>query len=749
MEVFFFLLVIIIVLIIIGNIASSASQQEHPTASSTRPTIRFEVTYGGSHYDDDRRLKGPAADPENLWVTSDRTLTVGNYQIPGGLIYVGENLASNAGYIEPALINPNLPVDISDPDRTGSLMSYWPSYTSISPKCRAAYLDWLSRGRSAQDANIGYVFIFFYGLERRLLLDAKNSEKAKSEAPTIINEVERLLTIYGANSSFSTYANNFLEYARFAFLEDSYVCRPEDLHRSWLYPLGLKLALSRYVEKQQPLPADWALAWAELDPQRWFRTPAHRCREEFAKLFQTRYSEEFGNGIVLRPNKTKIVVEYRPASSGFYGTSIRKEIEKPDVTSQSQPLRQIHEVAERCINDLDAYSRFIGRRPEEKNSLAALGLLPHDLVQALDTGAIKSLRTYLEGISVAGTLRKCLPAIDLLRHFGLHEKAKLTKTEIVSVAEMLGKLGYAIIPDARFDEGRFEPKQSVILDKALIDPAKFSPSQYGLAVMFINLAVSVTVADDVIGSEEESLLESHIEKTLNLSEAEKERLRLYLEWSLKERPDLSGLKRKFGELEMSQREVIAAAMIRIANADGVIHPQEIKALERVYKVLDIDSERIYSDVHQEQTQDSDDLTLVVIPKSRKGGHKIPSKKIQEVKHGLIDENKVQRTIENTKEVQAILAQVFTSTDEEAESAPSVTSDFMGLDKPHCALLKELLEKSAWGRNEYEALCARFDILPSGAIETINERSFETLNDALIEDGDQIVVNLNLAKEIPS
>jgi hypothetical protein len=54
-------------------------------------------------------------------------------------------------------------------------MGYWPLYSGIDPASRAAYLHWLTGGRKAPEAYIGYVFLFFYGIERRVLVDAQAS----------------------------------------------------------------------------------------------------------------------------------------------------------------------------------------------------------------------------------------------------------------------------------------------------------------------------------------------------------------------------------------------------------------------------------------------------------------------------------------------------------------------------------------------------------------------------------------------
>ena len=218
MGVFLLILFFVVLIIIIINTSSSGVDQQNQRTHTSHPPqkidipIRVTVSHGTSYNNDNQIVKGPRANPDNLWVSFGQSVTVHNYKIQGGLIYVGKNLVSEYGYIDPALINPELPIDDSNPDRSGISLSYWPSYGDISPQARAAYLEWLSQGRKIQDTNIGYVFLFFYGLERRLLLDAKTSRNAQLEVKDIINEVEDLLKVYCWNNSFRNYATNFIKY---------------------------------------------------------------------------------------------------------------------------------------------------------------------------------------------------------------------------------------------------------------------------------------------------------------------------------------------------------------------------------------------------------------------------------------------------------------------------------------------------------------------------------------------------------
>src|ERR1700733_13322378 len=132
------------------------------------------------------------------WIHPEQEVTVDRFLIKGGMIYVGTDLLSIKGCeAEPALINPTKQVAQSAADCHIRHTSYWPSYDSISPEARASYLQWLATGKLDPEADLGYVFLYFYGLERRVLWDATHNQQVRTELPLIEEEVCRLLDIYG------------------------------------------------------------------------------------------------------------------------------------------------------------------------------------------------------------------------------------------------------------------------------------------------------------------------------------------------------------------------------------------------------------------------------------------------------------------------------------------------------------------------------------------------------------------------
>lgn len=342
-------------------------------------TVTLEATERSSH-------RIPSA-PANLnsanvrWLSAGESIEVAGENIPIGLIYVGEDKNRRNGPSEPSLINPKLKVARGIVDISERLTSYWPSYDSISPEARRAYLQWLSSGRKAPHANIGYVFLFFYGLERRVFVDAKTDQAAAGDIPIIIAEVERLLSIYGKNNSFNNYASRFVDFLRQGqILARRYQkAPPAPLPYGYEMPVELRIGLGQLAADKQPMPADWALAWVLSDHNVGKRTPVTRCKEAFAQLFCMRYEERYGAGMVLPQNKTRLRLQYNTASAGLPPQELDGLSGIPDVTATSAARKKLQQLVDECTVQLEPYSRYLGRNPDTPDALEGLLQLPVNL----------------------------------------------------------------------------------------------------------------------------------------------------------------------------------------------------------------------------------------------------------------------------------------------------------------------------------------------------------------------------------
>jgi len=727
--------------------------------ASPNPALKIEVTTNysrpqeSSYEQYDSAIYGASAQsvpPDSVWIPQGQTVSIQGYPISGGLIYSGTGLKNFRGWgPEPALIDPTLPIDRNNPDKEGTNMSYWPSYCQIQPSSRAAFLEWLSTGRKDPNACIGYVFIYFYGLERRVLADAKNFASARAETDIILAEAKRLLSIYGKNGSFSGYCSRFIDVIQSSAVKERlYDKSPDYSLPSYNYeiPLSVKIGLGQMAADGKPLPGEWALAWVLTDPMTPRRTPVHRCREEFGKLFCLKYAEKFGDGAKLKQNKTKIKYFYRPASASFGG-----QLEVPldglsDVTVLKEPISTLRLIVDACSNELDAYSRYLGRKTSGRDSIEGVILLPQELRERHGGKEYKNLSTWLQTQGIAeqpvvidfSELLQLVPSISG-NSFG--------KREATALAQVLASMGTGIEPDARF--GNFLPKsgQEVVLFK-LSDQAPLTPSsEYSVATILLHLASAVAHADGSVASEEKRHLEEHLETWLHLSPDERTRLKAHTQWLLQSFPGMNGIKKRLESLNQQQKESIGRFLVGVAQADGYIAPTEIKMLTKIYDLLGLDSQSLYSHAHAAAVEP----VTVQVADIVKPTFTIPTPPQQTASQGVsLDMGAVEAKMAETIAVSALLKDIFT--DDESAQVASTESEhdtvtIAGLDPESFSFMQILASKFTWAREELEKLALDHNLMLDGTLDSINDASFDYFGGPFFEGEDPIEINADYAKEI--
>jgi hypothetical protein len=128
---------------------------------------------------------------------------------------------------------------------------------------------------------------------------------------------------------------------------------------------------------------------------------------------------------------------------------------------------------------------------------------------------------------------------------------------------------------------------------------------------------------------------------------------------------------------------------------------------------------------------------------------------QAAKPGLrLDAAKVAALQRDSERVAGILAAVFDQPPvEEAPEPPpepaqaDTESRPLGLDAIHSALLETLLSRTHWTRAELEELAEDRELMLDGALEHINEASFESLDMPIFEHGDPLVLNEDAVREV--
>lgn len=687
---------------------------------------------------------------ETIWVPCGRTFQHAGYTIPGGLIYLGTGLKSIQGWgEEPALIDPTLPVDSTHPDREGLTMSYWPSYSQISPASRAGFLEWLSSGRNDPKICIGYVFIYFYGLERRALADAKESVAARNDLPVIMEEVKRLLSIYRGNNSFKGYASRFMDLLQ--VLQTSaplYRASPQIEYVPWEIPLTLKVALGQIARDGIPLPAEWALAWAANDPSMPRRMPLQRCPEEFGELFKIRYVNTFGEGLKLKVNKTLIKAGYRPASSSFGGDVETSVSDLPDITRLTGPSSKISDIVNICTDELEGYSRYLGRNPDGRSSIEATSYLPHQLLNKYAGKEFQNLYRWLAGTSFSDaplpvSFSSLLEQIPSIKPDGFGKK------EATAVASLLGKMNIGIEPDPRFVNFIPKPEQQVVLFRISDNAPNSSSAEYSAATVVLHLASAVAAADGTVDVNEERHLLEHLESWLHLSADEKSRLQAHTQWLLSSFPGMNGVKKRIELLKQDQRESLGRFLVGVAQSDGYIDPAELKMLTKIYEMLGLDAQSLYSHAHAAAVGP---VTVQAADFTKPQGYVIPSPPQKTVEGISLDMDSIRAKLAETVAVSDMLKNIFTEeslTQPPATASKSIVSDvtIAGLDTESFAFMQVLASKLVWARDELEKLADDYNLMLDGTLDSINDASFDHFGGPFFEGDDPIEIDPEMVNRL--
>lgn len=706
-------------------------------------SIRMDASLGAINPSVSEPRERPMSNqPDDFWKEPGTNPMVAGFTIPGGMVYVGSGLAAIQGSeTEPALIDPRKRIQKEGIQVSSHQLPYWPRFETASPESRGAYLTWLSSGKCDPTADAGFVFLYFYGLERRLLHDLAGKSGVEAEVAALESEVSRLALIYGKNTSFGFYASSLLDYQLAKRLHQNPNTPPAvpEITNRYAPNIQTKAGLAWYAMQRIPLPQEWAFAWLQIDTNTRPRMAWSRCPNEFAALFAQEYRKRFGDGILIPENKTRLKVHHRPASPSFNYGYLEVPLDLPDVTVLTGPVNKIHEVMEACYSQLDSYSRFIGKNPEGTGTLEALLLLPPSLWPEI---VRKELVTLQEQVTASNGLYT-VPYLDL--QLRLPEGGDLNKNKFGALSRALGSLGLGIEPDPRFSGAQPDLNDTIALFRAEgLDQDRVLSNGFVFASLAVHLAAVVAHADGDFGDQEEAILTNHLATWLHLPDQERRRLAARLHLMRLGKPSLTGLQKRIDALTTDQRAALADLLVLVVHADGVVAPAEVKVLEKIFGMLGQKDGTVYSKLHGAA---SEPITIRQAGQDE-AGFKLPPKPVEPKPSATgmaIDMAKVAALRAESAKVSDLLGSIFKEEDQ-PPAPPMDTQELqdepapLGLDPDHAGLLQTLMARPQWSRTELEDICSERGMMVDGALERINEAALDAFGDPLIEGDDPLEVH---------
>ncbi|MDM4015114.1 tellurite resistance TerB family protein [Roseiconus lacunae] len=649
------------------------------------------------------------------------------------------------GRFDASLIDLSLPIASTSINAQQSL-PYWPNYYDCSAIQRGEYLSWLQGGRRDSDVELGFVFIYFYGLERRVLID-------RADYVPIANEVMRLLLVYGKSNSFRRYGTSLLwttiHLASHAGeLPTKLLSNAIRVTKTWTdETLGICLGILH--SKSILLPSRLARTIAQRDARSSSSVIVNRHEEEFNKLFKVKYRERFGKGLSLDVSKRAKRVDYYPASGSLLRNLHSDENPsippRPDVFGKTAQFKPLIAIWEDSIESLRSFSR------EKKKSSGEITAnvyesLPPELRQGEHPEEEAWLNAWERNVDEDDW--PIVPVSELAAIKQIARRDRLTKTQCGQILATADVIGFGVEPDARITGKNYRWDEKVTLffhDGNVLD----DPTGYAAASVLLRLGASIAEADGSIDAEELNFINEHLQGQFNLSEAESKRLDRLQYLLLHSRSGDNTIGKALAKrLSIKHRRLVGEFLVGVAASDEVICKAEQKALRKAYRSLDLDEAELDQLIHRHETtgvngdSQSDDLQLDLdaVSKIMAETHQVASL----LRDAMADEDDDEIADESV----SALSSTRSSAKDTAEPRSEVAADarFGSLDTRYHPLLHSILESTEWSSEAMRSLADEHGLMLIGAVEAINEWSTEEFGDWLIEEGETFTIHAQLIQE---
>jgi uncharacterized tellurite resistance protein B-like protein len=693
------------------------------------------------------------------WAGSTETI-----YLPGGFLVKNPlTYWSSTEYPEASCIVTGLKVINYHQGKILPPLPYWPQYSAITPAQKGKYLSWLSRGRNDDLDEIGYAFIFFYGLERRAIIE-------KTDHGIILDEVRRLLARYPVSGSFNSYLNQFMAYVVGSHLSEmegpdikKYFPDFDNLNES-----PTKVIMSWHWMNNLPVP--WNVCYSLMVNSRNIqRTNIPRKAPALLKqLFRKKFYEQFPEGIPFSSEYEQFQLNYRPASAsllqyvGYSGrTGLIEPLVLPIPSLGSQPFETVRMIWAECIDELKpAVNRL--NKSEGKITGDVYTVLPSSLKTEIAHPDLVSWNSFIiprkqeDGIVI-------LQVSDLAGQLGIEKRESLTSNQSKSISSTVRDLGWILIPDLTINGTSFKWTDSV----AIIPTGGKNDTLSELfpaAALIFEITHGIAASDDTLSDDEDAYVQELIANEFALNPLENECIKGLKKILEIQPPSLSRIGRRLNKyLNAEQKILLSNFLGEIVLLDNKFVKKEQKALKTVFKAMEV-KPSVSDELIRKLLIGYEPDRLVTVQKAGKAskGEIIPPQVIKP--EFTIDKEKLRQTLEDTRAVQGILASVFDQEQEEmmitvepeVKIPPGpVTADagwknvdlpfppdtLPSLDVKYISMLHDIMKSGELSQDEFTGLAKKYSLMPRAAFDDINTWADEELGDFLLEESEsRIVIN---------
>lgn len=665
--------------------------------------ITFTVTtsYGDYEKEDYEEVK------KSNWIGNGKSIEIQGYSIQNPNIYVYDSgRKSPACHIVPTKLKATKKENYDE-------IGYWPSYSDLNPGQRGMFLNWLATGKNDSKIDIGYVFIYFYGLEYRVLKENKDYK-------SIAQEIIRLRKIYSSNNSFKNYSEGLLAYILSNLSDKDFASeiftqiQPTLDKYSYIYRSGINLKIKKSVKLTED---ELISAISSFENVQRSSIPS-KVGNYFDQYFKIIAKNEISDAISsIEPKEYN--ERYYSASNFLRDEHTYKGL-RIIVDRKTQNI-----LAKKWTEAIDAFRPY-SRKLSKNAPKDIFNLLPFELRQIIDHPNKENLKKIESNF-----LDKVIDLKNITDSLGINIGDKVNQKDAKEIVESLLSSNIIIEPNLSYFKKTYRPDDNVILTRTN-NASMLDGDDYKLAALMADFGADLAHSDNDYSKDEAEQIYNLISSDFLSKEIEKEHLKLRVKLYENSKPKMNGVFKKLSEkLDLKDLKIFSNYLVKVALADGVLSKEEDRKIRDSLAKLGLESsyiEDLYSSFDVDVQFDNVELRRPGSPTST--GSAIP-KKVDGIS---IDRAKLSKLAADTAEVKSVLSEIITLEEKEADYLDVPEDDSASeivLSGKYKELLEVILSKKEWEKNELKEKAKEFGLMINAAISKINEWTDEKYGDFLI------------------
>lgn len=316
-----------------------------------------------------------------------------------------------------------------------------------------------------------------------------------------------------------------------------------------------------------------------------------------------------------------------------------------------------------------------------------------------------------------------------IENCGAEKKGTIDKNQITSIIKCVKRIGYGIVPNYMVDKTRFSFGDNCIIyhntDSEDIDTTISNQLESLIKACVAIIDATITETDTIF-------LDDLINNEVNHAPTRRY-LAAYLRWIMLSTYKLTKSdKNDIQQLPSILKNRYSVFLARIASLNNLSILKREEKLKNILPLFGVNPQSIHTLIHRsiissdeefvtiEKVTNTTEFTIDKVSTTKRNRFTLSGERLAEIE-------------EQTKQAQDLLSDIFEDDGDSIESTARENKVFL-------AILKILLSKELWKREEVESLCKEHHLMIGSVLEQINDFSYTKIEDAVIEDdGDTIYV----------